>query len=84
MHYTEKFAKRFAESTDEELIEFYNREVGQNGWVSTRATYLYCLHKEIESRDFDSSLIIRGNIMSLTQKIKLQEGKLIYIDSPKN
>lgn len=84
MNHTENFTRRFAESTDEELIEFYNQETGKTGWENTRASYLFFLHQEIESRDFDSSLMIHRSKMSLAQKVKLNDGKLIFAENNQN
>lgn len=73
----EGFLERFEAMGDEELVEAFNREVGNPGWTSSRATYIALLHEEFEKRNFDHSVITDSGGLSLNQKVRLADGKLI-------
>jgi hypothetical protein len=66
-----EFASRFKEMSNAELINAFNREVGINAFVSSRAAYLSALHDEFEHRQWDYSLIGDKTKISLNQKIEL-------------
>ena len=68
---------RFRNLTDPEVVAAYVRECENNGWTSTRATYLAELHTELFRR-FDCSEIITGNAMSLkTKEVELVGNKIV-------
>jgi len=60
---------------DNELILSFNKEVGNSGWTSSRATYLSALHNELKSR-FDSSAIIKNGSMFIKERIFLNAKKI--------
>jgi hypothetical protein len=66
----ERFVARFKGFTDEELIGAFNRDVGNPGWVSARASYHVALHREFKLRGFDCSAMAEFG-WSLRSKIKL-------------
>lgn len=72
------FAARFREMSDEKLIEAFNREVGNSGWVNARAEYLSKLHEEFKVRGYDYSAIGNDGNLSFAHKIGLF-GKTIVI-----
>jgi hypothetical protein len=72
----DQFVARFKRLTDEELIAAFNRDVGNPGWVSSRASYHSALQKEFERRGFDYSAIGGEHWLSWRHKIKLS-GKVI-------
>jgi hypothetical protein len=72
-----EFQERFTAMSDEELVEAFNREVGNPGWTSSRATYLALLREEFEKRKFDHSAVTGSGGLSLKQKVKLVDGKLV-------
>jgi hypothetical protein len=74
-----KTKKYFGNLSDQELIDAFNREVGNPGWTSGRATYLGALQKEFQSRNLDYSEIGNKRWLSFARKIKLI-GKKISID----
>ena len=45
-----EYKKRFEVMTDGQLKDVLNREVGNNGWTSSRASYLVALREEFEKR----------------------------------
>lgn len=74
------FSERMRKATDQELIGFFNREVGNTGWGNARADYLAALHEEIKSRNFDSSIIISKKEMSLRKKVVLNGNKMEFVE----
>ena len=71
------FARGLAELTDEQLIDRYNAQVGNNGWGAARCYYLYCLRKELLKRDFDASAIVCKTGMRLSRKVELKNGVVV-------
>ncbi|NVP17246.1 hypothetical protein HUU51_00870 [Candidatus Gracilibacteria bacterium] len=69
---------RFEMYSDIELFETFNKEVGNTGWTSTRATFLSELHNEFDNRGFDYSNIGDTKSLSFKNKIIL-DGKIINI-----
>ena len=72
----EKYTASFDKCTDQEIINAFNKEAGNCGWGTARASYLGALHKQLEKRNFDYSEIGNERSMSLRSKIKL-EGKVV-------
>ena len=72
----EKYMKSFDKCTDQEIIKAFNREAGNCGWGTARASYLGALHKQLDKRKFDYSAIGDKGSMSIKSKIKL-EGKVV-------
>ena len=68
----EDYKKQFAQMTDSELVDAFNREVGNPGWTSARGAYLAALHNEFSKRGFIVSPKV-GNryCLSLKHKVKL-------------
>lgn len=77
----ENYREKFVSLNDEQLIESFNREVGNSGWTSSRASFLSALREELQSR-FDCSAIIDGG-MSLRGKVKLVDKKIV-VDKKEN
>ncbi len=75
-NYYEEFKEFFTNMSDEELIIAFNREVGNNGWVSARAFYLATMHKEFEKR-FDYSKIGDKKSLSFAREIRLIDKKIV-------
>jgi len=62
----------FKKKSDKELIDLFNREVGNPGWVSARADYLSAMNEEFDNRHYDYSIIKSDNGgIFLRHKIKL-------------
>ena len=72
----EKYMRSFDKCTDQQIIKAFNKEAGNCGWGTARASYLGALHKQLELRNFDYSAIGGEGSMSLKSKIKL-EGKVV-------
>lgn len=76
------FKARLAAQTLEELIDAVNRQVGNRGWTSSRASYLSALRLEFLKRDVDTSSFISETGMSLGNRIELRDGRLVPIGEP--
>lgn len=74
----EKFEKNLTVLTDQELVNRFNQEVGNQGWVSARAHFLKALTNQFESREIDYSIIKNENTISFAKKVLLKEKKLHY------
>jgi len=61
----------FKKKNDKELIDTFNREVGNPGWTSSRGTYLAALHEEFDNRHYNYSIIGDKGSMFLRHKVKL-------------
>ncbi len=78
----EEYKKILKSKTGEQLIEAFNREVGNPGWASSRASYLAALHDEFEEHRYDYAEIGDKYELSLARKVKLV-GKKIRADKSK-
>ena len=74
------FIKTLSLLKDEQLIEKFNQQVGNQGLGNARAYYLDEIRKELLKRNFKSDNIITRHKMSLTKKIKLENNQLIIIE----
>ncbi|MCF6140490.1 hypothetical protein L1S34_04255 [Flavobacterium sp. K77] len=68
--------------SNEELIERFNKEIDNKGWVTARGYYLDCLKTEIRNRPFNSDIVFdfdaSGNVVAfnLGHKVALVDNKL--------
>ena len=76
----QEFQERFKNMSDENLIDSFNREVGNRGWTGSRATYLSALHEEFDNREYDYSVIGSKSEFSLAKKIKLVGKKIMILE----
>jgi hypothetical protein len=79
-----EFRETMQKATDQELVNYFNKEVGNTGWGNARSYYLAALREEITKRDMDSSIIIHEGGLSLKRNVKLSNGKLEFDDSDKH
>ena len=61
-----------------DIVNRWNREVGNGGWGTARGSYLAALHEQLNIRKFDYSQIGDKGSYSLKRKVKLI-GKTIYV-----
>ena len=66
-----EYAEWFKKMSDEELVEAFNCQVGNAGWVARKITYLCALHAEFNNRNYDYSAIGTKGSLCLLRKIKL-------------
>lgn len=70
---TEKFEKNLISLLDQEVINSFNKEVGNTGWVAARAHFLKALTNQFESREIDYSIIKNENTISFAKKVLLKK-----------
>ncbi len=76
--YYDRFMKSLNKLSDEEIVDEFNREVGNGGWGTARASFLGALHKQFRLRNLDYSEIGDQGSYSLSRKVKLV-GKTIKV-----
>ena len=77
---TEKFEKNLISLSDQEVINSFNKEVGNTGWVAARAHFLKALINQFESREIDYSIIKNENTISFAKKVFLIEKTQELVD----
>ena len=60
----------FSMDSDERLVEYFNRDVGNPGWVAARGRFHHALFSEFRIRGIDISCIQSGDSVSLARKVK--------------
>ena len=73
------FEEKINKLSDDELIETFNKEVGNRGWVSARGYYLVALHTEFTNRGFDISEISYDDRFSIKHRVRLDGKKVIIM-----
>lgn len=73
----DNYIDKFKAMTDEQLIEAFNHEVGNTGWVGARALYIAALHQAFHEHGFDYSAIGDEHGLSFSQKVRLEGQKVI-------
>lgn len=63
--------------SDEQLIDSFNKDVGNPGWVSARGRFHSALREEFENRGFDFSAIGNKNSLSFANKVVLIDKKIV-------
>jgi hypothetical protein len=76
---TEDFAARFKALSDNDLVEALNSQVGNNGWVASRAAYFAALKQEFDNRGFDHSAITSKDGFSFARKVRLEGKKIVVV-----
>lgn len=74
------FETQLAALSDQELVNAFNREVRNPGWVSLRGVYLQVLRRELQKRNFDSSAVMHSLGLKLNRKVRLEDGKLVFCE----
>jgi hypothetical protein len=67
----QEFKMSLSSLNDEEFIEKFNEQVGNQGWGTARAIYLGVIREEFQERNIDISEINHGNGISYQDKIEL-------------
>lgn len=71
-HYC-RYAEKFINYSIEQLIELFNREVGNNAWTSMRAAHDCALIDEFRRRNIDVSAIDNGDMISFNHPVMYDE-----------
>ena len=64
-----EYLERFEKLNTQAIVDMFNKEVGVEGWTSSRATYLAAIHGEFERRGIDYSVIGNKEGMSLKDRV---------------
>ncbi len=80
--YYQEYAARFAAASSQSLVESFNKEVGNTGWTSMRASFIAALIDEFRNRVIDISAINDGRSTNFNHHVRLDEtvNRLIQID----
>lgn len=84
--YYKEFAASFATKSVPELVDSFNQETRQNGWVSIRSYYDRALIDEFVRRGIDVSVVSDGDTISFTYPVQYdaENKKLVLpLDTPK-
>ncbi len=80
--YYQEYAARFAVASSQSLVESFNREVGNTGWTSVRASCIAALIDEFRNRGINISAVNDGRSTDFNHHVRLDEteNRLILID----
>lgn len=70
--------ERLRKMNDGQLIDLFNNDVGNPGWVSARARFHAAIYEEFKERGFDISAIYSKGGLSFAKKIELV-GKMVVV-----
>lgn len=77
----EKYKNYFESLSKQELVDSFNKQVGNCGWSSSRAIYLYELRKVLDKSGINiSSVQNDSGGFNLNKKVKLEGNRLTYFD----
>lgn len=79
----ETFKAQLRLLNNEEIIEAFNRQIGNNGWTSSRGSYLGALSSEFERRGFDYSSVGNEAGLSLANKVKIENNVIVPLTKRK-
>ena len=65
-----KFALQFADMQITELVNIFNRQVGNRGWTSMRAYHDRALIDELERRCIDTACVHIGSDISFAHPVR--------------
>lgn len=65
-----KFALQFADMQITELVNTFNRQVGNRGWTSIRAYHDQALIDEFKRRGINTTIIQKGRFIYFTHQIR--------------
>lgn len=76
-----KFALQFADMQITELVNIFNRQVGNCGWTSMRAYHNKALIDEFQRRGVDVSVVYNGKAISFAHSVRydISDNQLVTI-----
>ncbi len=76
-----KFALQFADMQITELVNIFNRQVGNRGWTSMRAYHDKALIDEFQRRGVDVSVVYNGKAISFAHSVRydISDNQLVTI-----
>ena len=69
IYYT-KYALRFADMQITELVNIFNRQVGNTGWTGMRAYHDQALIDEFQRRGIDISAVYDGKVITFAHPVR--------------
>ena len=79
--YYEENLAIFKRKTVQELIDAFNRQVGNKGWTGTRGAYGAALRKALDESGYSlDETVFTPNFTSYRRKIILDKGKIVPIN----
>ena len=77
-----KFALQFADMQITELVNIFNRQVGNRGWTSMRTYHDQALIGEFQRRGIDTTNIYDGHVVCFAHPVTydLDNNKLILVN----
>ena len=80
--YYQEYAAHFAAASNQSLVESFNKEVGNTGRTSMRASFIAAIMDEFRNRGFDISTVNDGRSTDFNHHVRLDEtvNRLILID----
>ena len=72
--YYTKFALQFADMQITELVNIFNRQVGNRGWTSMRAYHDQALIDEFQWRGICTTAVHHGRTVSFAHRIRYDVG----------
>jgi len=79
--YYEEYMALMRDDTDQEIVDAFNKQVGNPGWVTARAGYLAAIRKQLNERGMDYSEIGDKTVMSYRYCVVLEGKTLIKLGS---
>ena len=65
-----RYALQFADMQITELVNIFNRQVGNRGWTSMRAYHDRALIDEFQRRGIDVSAVYDGKVLSFAHSVR--------------
>ena len=72
--YYTKFALQFADMQITELVNIFNRQVGNRGWTGMRAYHDQALIDEFQRRGIGTAAVHHGHTVSFAHRIRYDVG----------
>ena len=74
------YKKTFKSYDVDQLIESFNRDVGNKGWVRARGFFLVALREAFLATGLDCSCFITESGMSMRYKIRRDGARIVRVD----
>ena len=80
--YYQEYTARLAAASNQSLVESFNKEVGNTGWTSMRASFIAALIDEFRNRGIDISVVNDDRNTDFNHHVRLDgtTNRLILID----
>lgn len=78
-NYFEAYTDLLSSYSDNELISTFNKEVGNSGWGTARASFLAVIHAEFIQRGFDYSAIGDEKCLTFKNHITMENNTIKFI-----